>query len=156
MTATASVVGPAERVLVIDRLFDAPRELVFRLWTQPEHLVRWFAPQDCTLSACDFDIRPGGAYRCCMTTDEGREHWLRGVYREIVAPERLVFTHGWEGPDGTVKDDTLVTAIFTAEGQKTRLQFQQAVFTSGASRDSHGEGWESCFVVLDEYLASNP
>ena len=82
----------AERVLAIERIFDAPPSLVFKAWTDPQHLVHWYGPRGFTLPSCKLDLRPGGAWRSCMLSPEGREHWVRGVFREIVEPERLVFT----------------------------------------------------------------
>lgn len=146
----------AARELVIVRVFDAPRELVFAAWTQGEHLARWSAPEGMTLSFGECDVRPGGAYRCTMRAPDGAEHRLRGVYREVVPPERLVFTHVWEGADGQPLDPTVVTVRFTAEGDKTRMHFHQAVFESVESRDGHAEGWESCFRLLDAYLQELP
>ena len=82
----------AERVLVIERLFDAPRSLVFKVWTHPEHLMRWWGPHGFTLPSCRIDLRPGGVWRFCMRSPEGNNYWQQGVYREIMEPERLVFT----------------------------------------------------------------
>src|ERR1700680_2496993 len=86
----------AENELVITRLFDAPRELVFECWTEPEHLRHWQgAPRGFTVTSQESDIRPSGFFRICMRSPEGVDHWLEGGYREIVKPERLVFTHLW-------------------------------------------------------------
>ena len=71
----------AERVLVIERIFNAPPSLVFKAWTDPQHLVHWFGPRGFTLPSCELDLRPGGAWRSCMLSGEGREHWVRGVFR---------------------------------------------------------------------------
>jgi uncharacterized protein YndB with AHSA1/START domain len=86
----------AERVLEIERIFDAPRSLVFKAWTEPEHLVHWYGPRGFTLPSCKLDLRPGGSWRSCMLSPEGREYWVKGVYREILEPERLVFTYAHE------------------------------------------------------------
>ncbi len=95
------VTTAAEPELVIKRLFDAPRSLVFDAWTKPEHLEHWQgAPRGFTVTAHDVDLRPGGAFRICMRSPEGVDHWLQGVYREIVKPERLVFTHVWLDAQG--------------------------------------------------------
>ncbi len=82
--ATESV----ERVLEIERIFDAPRSLVFKAWTEPGHLVHWYGPRGFTLPSCKLDLRPGGSWRSCMLSPEGREYWVKGVYREIVEPAR--------------------------------------------------------------------
>ena len=94
MAAESSVVTqPEERVLVIQRVFDAPRHLVWKAWTEPERMVRWLGPQGFTTTVLKADFRPGGAYRFHMRSPEGTEHWLQGVYRELVEPERLVSTY---------------------------------------------------------------
>ena len=82
--------------LVISRVVDAPRDLAFKAWTEPEHLDRWQnAPQGFTVTSHQTDLRSGGAYRVCMRSPDGVDHWLQGVYREVVPGERLVFTHTW-------------------------------------------------------------
>lgn len=78
---------------------------------------------------------------------------MQGVYREIVEPERLVFTHAWEDKDGKPKHETLVTITFAEHDGKTKLTFHQAIFESIESRDSHGEGWSESLDRLEEYLA---
>jgi len=93
---TSAAASTAERELVITRVFDAPRLLVFKAWTEPEHLVRWWGPRGFTTPSCKMDVRPGGAFRFHMRSPEGTDHWLRGAYREIVEPERLVFSWAWE------------------------------------------------------------
>jgi len=113
----------AERELIIRRTFDAPREL-----------------------------RVGGAFSACMRSPEGTEHRLRGVYREIVPPERLVFTHCWVDERGTPGPETLVTVILAERGGRTEMMFHQGLFASIAARDGHEQGWTSCFEQLAELL----
>ena len=144
---------PAERVLVITRIFDAPRSLAFKAWTEPEHLVHWWGPQGFTLPACTMDFRPGGAYRFCMRSPEGVDHWLQGVYREIVEPERLVFTYAWEDAEGKPGHETLVTVTFAEHGEKTKLTMRQAIFETVTARDEHVRGWTEALDHLAEYLA---
>src|SRR5215207_6544179 len=100
------------RELEITRVFDAPRELVFKVWTQPEHLVRWWGPKGFTTPSCQIDVRPGGAYRTLIRSAEGKDHWMRGVYREVVPPERLVMRFAWEDENGEPGHETLVTVSF--------------------------------------------
>src|SRR5438093_3612694 len=90
----------AERELVITRVFDAPPHLVFKAWTEPERLVRWWGPQGFTTPSCTMDVRPGGAFSFCMRSPEGIDHWLQVVYREIVDPARPVCTWAWEDAEG--------------------------------------------------------
>jgi uncharacterized protein YndB with AHSA1/START domain len=149
---TSAVAATAERELIITRIFDAPRSLVFEAWAKREHLVHWSAPRGFTITYCEGDLRPGGAWRCCMRSREGSDHWLGGVYREIVEPHRLVFTHAWEDENGKPGRETLVTLTFGEHDGKTKLTFHQAVFESAAERDSHREGWGECLDKLEEYL----
>jgi uncharacterized protein YndB with AHSA1/START domain len=150
---TSTATRSAERELVITRVFDAPRALVFKVWTEPERLVRWWGPEGFTVPSCEMDLRPGGAFRFLMRSPEGTDHRLQGVYREIVEPERLVFTWAWVDADGKPGHETLVTVTFAEHGAKTKLTLHQAVFESVESRDSHEEGWTECLDRLAVCLA---
>ena len=143
-----------ERELVITRVFDAPRRLVFKAWTEPERLVRWWGPQGFTTPFCEMDVRAGGAFRFGMRSPEGTDHWLRGVIREIVEPERLVYTWAWEDAEGKPGHETLLTVTFAEHDGKTRLTLRQAVFESVTARDAHQGGWASSLHCLAEYLTS--
>ena len=155
MAARSNVaVKPVDRELVITRIFDAPRALVFAAWTEPEHIVEWSAPHGFTIPHCEGELRPGGAWRCCMRSPEGADLWLGGIYREIVVPERLVFTHAWDGADGEPGHQTMVTVIFEDLGGKTRLTLRQTGFVSQDSRDGHAGGWQECLERLEEHLAT--
>jgi len=144
---------PKERELVITRVFDAPRALVFKAWIEPERLVRWWGPRGFTMPSCKMEVRPGGAYRFQMRSPEGTDHWLQGVYREIVEPERLACTWAWLDADGKPVYETLLTVTFDEEGDKTKLTLHQAVFESVTARDAHQSGWASALECLAEYLA---
>jgi uncharacterized protein YndB with AHSA1/START domain len=151
---SGAAVEPAERVLVVERTFDAPRELVFKVWTDPKHLVHWFGPRGFTLPSCTLDLRPDGAWRICMLSPEGREYWVRGTFREIVEPKRLAFTWAHEKADGTPGHETLVTVTFDEQGGRTKLTLRQAIFESVEERDSHRGGWTSSLERLAEYVAT--
>ncbi len=153
MTARPGPAAAGERELVITRVFDAPRALVFAAWTRPEHAARWWGPQGFAPISCTMDVRPGGAWRRSMRSPSGTVHTARGIYREIVAPERLVFTYAWEDAAGSPGHETLVTVTFAARGDRTELTLHQAVFPSQAARDDHRGGWTSCFERFAEYLA---
>ncbi len=144
----------AERELTIRRTFDAPRALVFRVWTEPQHLAQWSCPQGFTLTENRGDLRVGGAFSACMRSPEGSDHRLRGVYREIVAPERLVFTHAWVDANGTPGPETLVTVTLAERNGRTEMTFHQGIFDSVAARDGHQHGWTSCFERLAGLLAA--
>ena len=144
---------PADRVLVLARVFDAPRELVFTAWSAPEHLARWFGPKDFTLTFCWMDFRIGGGYRLCMRSPEGKDYWVQGVYREILEPERLAFTWERDGTDDPHAGRTLVTITLEARGaSKTRLTLHQATFDTQEIRDGHQHGWTEALERLAMYV----
>ncbi len=141
-----------DRELVIQRVFDAPRILVFKAWTEGDRIAQWMAPMGFTLPFGEADLRPGGAWRACMRPTEGADLWLGGVYREIVPPERLVFTHAWLGADGKPGDETVITVTFAERDGKTEMTFRQARFASVEARNGHAGGWGECFDKLQNYL----
>jgi uncharacterized protein YndB with AHSA1/START domain len=145
----------AERELVVTRIIDAPRSLVFKAWTEVEQVARWWGPQGFVTTFCEMDIRPGGAFRCCMRSPAGTDHWKRGVYREIVEPARIVFTFAWEDADGHPGHELLTTVAFDDLGAKTRLTLHQAMFETVERRDDHRGGWTSCFERFAEYMGNS-
>jgi uncharacterized protein YndB with AHSA1/START domain len=157
MTAASSLaMEPADRVLVIERFFDAPRDLVFKAWTEPERIAQWWGPLGFKSTVLGkMDVRPGGSYRIHMRSPEGDDHWLQGRYREVVAPERIVCTFGWSDADGNAtRPETVLTVIFEAQGAKTKLMLHQAVFESESARDLHNQGWSGAFDRLSDYIAA--
>ncbi|MGH7865428.1 MAG: SRPBCC domain-containing protein [Candidatus Binataceae bacterium] len=145
---------PTERVLVITRIFDAPRSLVFKAWTEPERQVCWLGPEGFTGTIIKMDVRPGGMYRFHMRAPDGSDHWLQGVYHEIVAPERIVSTYAWADADGRpTRPETLLTVTLEEHDGKTKLTLHQSVFESVTARDAHQGGWSSSLGRLAEYLA---
>ncbi len=140
-------------VLSITRRLDAPRELVFKVWSQPEHLARWWGPKDFTLPSCQMDFRPGGAFRFTMRGANGKDHTLQGVYREIVPPERLSFSWRWvDEAEDCAGPETQVTVTLESQGNKTLLTLHQARFDTVSARDSHGEGWGESLDRLTDYV----
>lgn len=149
MTDTLSVVQGDE--LLIERLFDAPRDLVFQVWTDPAHLMRWWGPKTFEPIGAEQDFRVGGAYRFGMRSAEGREVWKSGVYQEIVPGERIVMTFRWD--DGAWDVDNLITVTFLSlAGGRTLLRFHQTPFKTLAARDAHIVGWTSLLDKLVAYL----
>jgi uncharacterized protein YndB with AHSA1/START domain len=140
------------RTLVITRVLNAPREIVFAAWVDPQQAAQWWGPRGFTSVSCAMDVRVGGAWRRVMRSPDGVEHRARGVFREIVAPELLVFTYAWEDEIGHPKHETLLTLTFAEIGDKTELTLRQAVFETVAARDDHGSGWSGCLDRLAEYL----
>jgi uncharacterized protein YndB with AHSA1/START domain len=155
MGAAANLVQePADRVLTIERVFDAPRSLVFKAWTEPEHTARWWGPRGFTSTVLKNELRPGGAYRIHMLGPDG-DHWSQGIYREVVPPERLVMVGSWADAHGNpTRPETTLTLLFEDLGGKTRLTLHNAVFESVTARDMHNSGWSSALDCLAEYLAA--
>ena len=122
--------GSNKPELVITRIFDAPRSLVFQAWVDPKHLRQWSAPHGYELSHCEGEARPGGAWRCCMRSSDGKELWLGGVYRKVVENELIEQTHVWD-EDG---DEKIVTVRFEDEGRKTRMTMRQGGQGLGSGR----------------------
>jgi uncharacterized protein YndB with AHSA1/START domain len=139
--------------LKLTRIFEAPRELVFQCWSDPEHLERWqCCPEFCEITFRQGEYRPGGMYKVCMR-HEGTDNWLVGEYLEIAPPERIVMTHGWLEDDGSTKTMTELTLTFTDAGEgRTRLDLHQRGLVSADSRDGHGEGWNSTFDRFAKHL----
>ncbi len=155
----------AEQELVITRVFDAPRELVFRAWTEPEHFVRWWGPKGFTTPSCTIDLRLGGVIHYCMRSPEGQDIWRKGIYREIVEPERIVCTDFFSDEDGSLVEparyglnpgwpsETLITVTFAEDKGKTTVTLRQAIgIPPAAERDGAQQGWTESFDRLADYL----
>jgi uncharacterized protein YndB with AHSA1/START domain len=113
-----------ERVLIIDRIFDAPRKLVFKVFTEPEHVARWWGPFGYTIPVCKIDLRPGGVWHYCMRSPEGHDHWVKSVYREIIESERIVYTSTFADEDANPVmgvPEHQGTVIFAEQEGKTKL-----------------------------------
>lgn len=149
MVAESPAVPEADRTLILTRTIHAPRALVFQVWTEREHMVHWFGPDNFTLPFCEVDFRVGGKYRLCMRSPDGTDFWVEGTYREIVEPERIVFT--WGRPE--FPDETIVTITLAEEEGKTLLTLHHALFKTTSDRDEHRWGWSECLVRLDTYAA---
>jgi uncharacterized protein YndB with AHSA1/START domain len=144
---------PSAMELTVTRLIDAPRALVFKAWTDPALVVRWWGPRGFSVLECQIDPRPGGAYRKVMRSPEGTLHRLRGVYREVAPPERLHFSFAWEDEQGGLGPQSLVTITLAEQDGKTRLTLHQAGFDTNTARDSHQAGWSTALERLAEELS---
>ena len=153
-TIAAEATLSAEPGLVITRIFDAPRRMVFKMWTAPEHLVRWWGPCGFTTISGWLDVRPGGTWSRSMQAPNGNIIRKHGVYREIVAPERLVLTYITDDAAGNPGPETLVTVTFADLGGKTRLTLHQTAFQSVAARDDHRRGWTSALERFAVHLSA--
>ncbi|HEX5092696.1 MAG TPA: SRPBCC domain-containing protein [Burkholderiales bacterium] len=142
----------AERpALTLERRFAAAPEKVWRAWTDPQALTRWFGPGGPQpVAAAELDVRVGGRFRIVFGGPQGTEHEVRGVYREVVPPRRLAFT--WTWPRTTPERVSLVSIEFRAAGRGTEMIFTHAQHFSEAVRDGHRRGWSETFVKLDAYL----
>lgn len=162
----APAMTPAEPELVITRVFDAPASLVFRAWTEPEHFVRWWGPNGFTTPVCKIDLRPGGAWHVCMRSPDGRDYWSKGIYREIVAPKRIVTTDYFSDEAGNLVQPTqyglpadwpaemLLTVTFVERAGKTTLTVRQSVPLSLAQSIGAIEGWNQSLDRLAGELAT--
>ena len=145
------------RTIVTTRLLDAPRELVFKAWTDPKHLVQWWGPGGFTTTVHSIDVRPGGVWRFVMHGPDGRDYENRIVYDEIVKPERITYRHG--GGDDVEPVTFHTTVTFEDIGGKTRLTMR-GVFPTAEERDrvvkEYGavEGAKQTLGRLAEHLAT--
>ena len=131
MSKTEYVIDPGKYDIVMTRVFDAPRELVFRAYTDPKLFAQWWGPRGYKNRIDKFEARRGGEWRVVQTDLSGNEYAFRGVHHDVVAPERIIATFEFEGVPGHV---LMQTATFETVGDKTRL-VQQAVFQSAQDRD---------------------
>jgi uncharacterized protein YndB with AHSA1/START domain len=153
--AKLSVTLPSDLEIRMTRVFAAPPPLVYEAHTRPEHLVRWWGPRGFTLPVCQIDLRPSGAYRFVQRGPDGKKFAFKGVYREIVPPERLVNTFEYEGMPGYVLLQILTLAVH--EGG-TRLTSRSLFWTvedrDGMLRSGMEQGASESFERLAEYLGA--
>lgn len=152
----------ADREIVITRVFDAPRERVFKAWTEPNQIEQWWGPKGFTTRVTKLDLRPGGQSCYVMIGPDGTEYPSEGVFQEIVPPERIVTTDDFgEGIEKVLEADLpqgmIVTVLFEDLAGKTRLTIQ-IEHQSVDDRRKHEEmgviaGWNSSLDCLEEYLA---
>ena len=158
MAAKAETKPFAERVLTLTRVFDAPRALVFKAWTEPQRLARWWGPKGFTNPVCEMDVRPGGALRIVMRAPGGSEYPMTGVFREIVPPERLVFTNVAVDKAGKPLLEGFTTVTFAEEGGKTTLvlKARAVAVVADAVRflDGMEEGWAQSLERLGNAVSA--
>lgn len=142
-----------EDEIVITRLFDAPRDLTWRAWTEPELVMQWWGPKNYTSPSCKIDLRVGGTNLYCMRSPEGRDFWSTGVYREIKKPGRIVCTDSFADEKGNVVPATyygmspdfplemLLTVTFEVQAGRTKLTLRHAGIPAGDMRDQTRAGW---------------
>ena len=150
---------PSERELVLERIFDAPREKVYRAWTEPKLLKQWFVPRPWTISGVSLDVRPGGSSLIVMRDPDGKDYPNRGVYLEVVENEKLVVTDAYTSawvPSG--KPFMTLVLTFEDEGGKTRYT-ARALHWTEADRKAHEDmgfhqGWSQCTDQLEALVAT--
>lgn len=166
--------APSDREFVISRVFNAPRELVWRAWTDPKHMAKWWGPRAFTNPICEMDVRPGGAYRIVMRSPEGAEYPLKGVFKETIQSEKLVLTMDASGHPAEWHDminphrrkgenaagELLQIVTFEDIGGQTRLTIRTR-FESTAIRDAMvkmgmNEGWSQSLERLAGELTAVP
>jgi uncharacterized protein YndB with AHSA1/START domain len=151
--ANSAALDTDDRTLIIERIFDAPRDLVFAAWTDPKRALGWMGPRHAPAFHFEGDMKAGSKWRMGLRTIDGnRELWQGGVCREVSPPERLVFSSVWDQEDGSPGPETVITLTFEDLGGRTRMTFHQGVFNTVSNRNGHREGWNSGFDRLEEYL----
>ena len=163
---TNAPTSSTQQEFVLTRVFDAPRELVWRAWTEPDLFMRWWGPKGFTTPHCEIDLRVGGRLLNCMRSPEGQDYWSTGVYREIVPLERIVCTDSFADEKGNVVPAThygmtadvplemLVTVTFEDLDGKTRMTLRHEGLPAGEMREGAGTGWSESFDKLAEVLAN--
>jgi uncharacterized protein YndB with AHSA1/START domain len=163
-------VPTAGQELVIEQLFDAPRDLVWQAWTEPERLMQWWGPKDYTMNVSGLDLRPGGLLHYGMRSPDGHEIWGRFAYIDVVAPEKLVFTNSFSDEAGGITRNPMNKSwpmeilniyTFTEKGQKTLLTMKgkphhataEEQKTFDENRGNVKKGFAETFEQLDIYLA---
>jgi uncharacterized protein YndB with AHSA1/START domain len=153
--------------LIITRTFDAPRELVWRAWTEPEHFMRWWGPEHYTSPVAKMDLRVGGTYLASIRSPEGQDFYSTGEYREITPPERLVFTDAFADAEGNVvpasyygmegewPDNILITVTLEEENGRTHLTMRQDGIPTGEMGEQMAVGWNEYFDKLAAALVGS-
>jgi len=157
--SNVTITTPSELEILITRVFNAPRQLVFDAMSKPEILKRWCSgPPGWTMTQCDDDLRVGGSFRCAWRNEDGAELAMSGVYREVVPPERIVRTESFEMGCDAQAGEQLATIVLTEEGERTVLTVS-LLFPSKEARDATiasgmEHGVEAGYNRLDELLSA--
>lgn len=146
--------------IVVTRIFDAPRELVWKAWTDSERMKLWWGPAVFTAPVCKIDLRVGGKYLFCMRSPQGQDYWSTGVYREIVPPSRLVYVDNFADAQGNIvpashyglpgdwPSQIVVTVTLEEENGKTKMTMRQQGIPSGMMSEMTSQGWNGSFDKL--------
>jgi uncharacterized protein YndB with AHSA1/START domain len=147
MAVQSTVLQPS---LTLKRRLKAPPAKVFAAWTDPEKMKRWMGPGEITAMRAESDTRVGGRYRIVMQAPNGEEYDVGGVYREVVAGEKLVFTWAWKSAP---ERESLVTLLLKPDGDGTLLTLTHEQFSDEATRNGHEQGWNSSLDKLEKFIA---
>jgi uncharacterized protein YndB with AHSA1/START domain len=157
-TRTMAIRHDKEKLeLVVERTFDAPRELVFDAWTTCEHLMKWWGTRTYPMSQCKLDLRPGGVWHYCLRGPNGEEAWGKATYDEIARPERLAFTDAFSNAQGdTVPPETKMTITFDDAGGKTRMlgrsKYRSLADLENVLEMGVEQGMSESLDMLEEFL----
>ncbi|NLE23698.1 MAG: SRPBCC domain-containing protein [Actinobacteria bacterium] len=155
----------SEQDFTITREFDAPRELVYKAWTDCDHFVHWFSPKEFTTSHCSIDLRPGGVWTSAMRSPEGNDFYSSGTFVEIDEPSRFVIDGGFSDAQGNrvsaqeygMSDDMpseeRMTVTLEEHGSRTRMTVRQSIPSDVAERNGAPQGWQETLDKLDAYLS---
>jgi uncharacterized protein YndB with AHSA1/START domain len=143
----------SQLAVAVRRRFRASPARIYRAFTDPDELARWFSPSvDIATEVLDHELRVGGAYRIRFTLPGGESNVVRGEFIELDPPERLAFTWTWEAPDPHAGIDTLVTVVLRKDGANTELVLSHDRFPTNASRDRHDDGWVTTLDRLESFV----
>lgn len=155
--ATTSSVLDDSKILLITRAFSAPLDAVFDAWSDGESLKQWCAPRGFDILEYEGQVLAGQGWHATLKSLDGVEVCARGIFREIIPDQRIVFTHGWEDDGDEVSRETVITVTFGDLGPaQTELVFCQGVFRTIEARERHRNGWREIFDRLETYLRQRP
>lgn len=147
-----------EHRVALTRVFDAPRSRVFECWTRAEHLQRWFGPKGFTIHSCEADARPGGVFRLCMRSPDGKDYWVRGEYREVTAPEHLLIFCAADDEKGVERIQEVIDVTFTESRGKTTVAVNAVARGPSDEAAAMLKGMDKCWAQtierLDQHLRS--
>lgn len=157
MNATAKTAPHGEATVTLTRVFDAPRALVWKAWTDPKMMAQWFGPRSFTIPVCELDVRVGGALRIVMRGPDGNDYPMKGVFREVASPERLVFTNIATDKDGRhlLEGETAITLVEKGDRTALTLKTHAVGLVSIAPQMLAGmeAGWTQSIDKLQELVA---
>ena len=150
---------PDDATLILKRMLDAPPELAFEAWTAAEHIPQWMRPEPgMVVPLASMDLRVGGKFRIQMKMPDGEFFTAVGIFKEVKAPERLVYTWDWE-KDGSGAEfgeaegkPSLITVEFLNRGERTEMVLTHSRFATVESRDNHAQGWSQCAECFANFV----